>query len=87
MQTQDYKYITMKRVIEKNKIKRLQSQLHCIDKAKETKKNHIFFVDSGEGKKDVVKRIKKTEPTKSEVPKETDDEQVRYPSISSHFHF
>jgi hypothetical protein len=33
----------MKRVIEKNKIKRLQSQLHCIDKAKENQKESHFL--------------------------------------------
>lgn len=45
MQTQDVKYIVMKRTIEKNKIKRLQSHLHMIDAANEVANTHTFFVD------------------------------------------
>uniref|UniRef100_A0A336LL99 U3 small nucleolar RNA-associated protein 11 n=1 Tax=Culicoides sonorensis TaxID=179676 RepID=A0A336LL99_CULSO len=48
MQTQDIKYIIMKRTIEKNKIQRLQSHLHMIDMANEIQNKHIFFVDSEE---------------------------------------
>jgi len=46
METQDKKYIAMKRTIESNKIKRLQGHLHMTDIADRTKNNHIFFVDS-----------------------------------------
>uniref|UniRef100_A0A1A9WX10 U3 small nucleolar RNA-associated protein 11 n=1 Tax=Glossina brevipalpis TaxID=37001 RepID=A0A1A9WX10_9MUSC len=45
MQTQDLKYLTMKRTIETKKIKRLQSQLHMIDFADTVPNTHIFFVD------------------------------------------
>uniref|UniRef100_A0A1A9VRF1 U3 small nucleolar RNA-associated protein 11 n=1 Tax=Glossina austeni TaxID=7395 RepID=A0A1A9VRF1_GLOAU len=45
MQTQDLKYVTMKRTIETKKIKRLQSQLHMIDFANTVPNTHIFFVD------------------------------------------
>lgn len=45
MESQDIKYISMKRTIEANKIKRLQSQLHMIDAANETENTHTFFVD------------------------------------------
>lgn len=45
METQDTAYISMKRTIEYNKIKRLQSHLHMIDTADRTKNKHIFFVD------------------------------------------
>lgn len=48
MRTQDIKYITMKRTIEANKIKRLQSQLHMIDVANEFQNKHTFFLDDGE---------------------------------------
>lgn len=48
MQTQDMKYIVMKRTIEKNKIKRLQSHLHLIDAANEVPNKHTFFVDDEE---------------------------------------
>lgn len=46
MQTQDIKYIIMKRTVEKNKIQRLQSHLHMIDMANEVQNKHIFFVDN-----------------------------------------
>ncbi|XP_058063052.1 probable U3 small nucleolar RNA-associated protein 11 [Anopheles bellator] len=48
MQTQDLKYVTMKRTMEANKIRRLQSQLHMTDIVNGTPNNHIFFVDNDE---------------------------------------
>lgn len=48
MQSQDVKYITMKRTMETKKIQRLQSQLHMIDVANEVKNKHIFFLDDDE---------------------------------------
>lgn len=48
METQDKRYISMKRTIESNKIKRLQSHLHMTDIADRTKNQHIFFVDTEE---------------------------------------
>lgn len=48
METQDKKYISMKRTIEANKIKRLQAQLHMTDVADRTKNKHVFFLDSDE---------------------------------------
>jgi U3 small nucleolar RNA-associated protein 11 len=45
METQDIKYISMKRTIERRKIERLQNQLHFIDKDKKVKNKHIYFVD------------------------------------------
>ncbi|XP_044736176.1 probable U3 small nucleolar RNA-associated protein 11 [Chrysoperla carnea] len=51
MRSQDLKYITHKRVLEANKIKKLQAQLHLLDTANKTKNSHIFFVDDDEGKK------------------------------------
>lgn len=46
MQTQDIKYISMKRTIESNKIARLQSELHMIDATNSIRNQHTFFVDS-----------------------------------------
>lgn len=46
MQTQDLKYISMKRTIETNKIRRLQSELHMIDATNNIKNRHTFFIDS-----------------------------------------
>lgn len=46
METQDKRYISMKRTIETNKIKRLQSRLHMTDVADRTKNKHVFFVES-----------------------------------------
>ncbi|XP_061390037.1 probable U3 small nucleolar RNA-associated protein 11 [Musca vetustissima] len=43
METQDIKYITMKRTMEAKKIKRLQSQLHMIDFANTVPNKHLFF--------------------------------------------
>lgn len=59
MQTQDFKYITMKRTIEANKIRRLQSNLHMTDVADRTKNKHTFFVDSKAETKnfDLAKRL------------------------------
>ncbi|KAG5672218.1 hypothetical protein PVAND_002360 [Polypedilum vanderplanki] len=49
METQDKKYIIMKRTIEKRKIQRLQEQLHLIDDPKRLKKSkHIKFDDDGQ---------------------------------------
>lgn len=45
METQDLKYVAYKRNMEAKKIEKLQSQLHLIDAANETKNKHIFFVD------------------------------------------
>ncbi|CAO1421385.1 unnamed protein product [Diamesa hyperborea] len=59
MQTQDFKYITMKRTIEGNKIRRLQSNLHMTDVADRTINKHTFFVDSRAETKnfDLAKRL------------------------------
>lgn len=59
METQDKKYIAMKRTIESNKIKRLQAQLHMTDVADRTKNKHKFFLDSDEEGKpfDLAKRL------------------------------
>lgn len=48
MQTQDVKYITMKRTIEANRIKRMQSELHMLDAANHVKNTHTFFTDNDE---------------------------------------
>ncbi|XP_077269860.1 putative U3 small nucleolar RNA-associated protein 11 [Temnothorax americanus] len=45
METQDLRYVAYKRNIEAKKIDKLQSQLHMIDAANETRNKHIFFVD------------------------------------------
>ncbi|CRK86783.1 CLUMA_CG000614, isoform A [Clunio marinus] len=59
METQDKKYISMKRTIESNKIKRLQSHLHMTDVAEKTKNKHIFFLENGKELKnfDLAERL------------------------------
>ncbi|XP_055628923.1 probable U3 small nucleolar RNA-associated protein 11 [Toxorhynchites rutilus septentrionalis] len=59
METQDLKYINMKRTMEANKIERLQGRLHMTDVANRTKNKHIFFVDDMEEAKsfDVADRL------------------------------
>ncbi|XP_022654804.1 probable U3 small nucleolar RNA-associated protein 11 [Varroa jacobsoni] len=48
MQTQDHRYIQMKRVIETQKIEKLKSELHCIGLIQEVTNNHTFFDDDGQ---------------------------------------
>lgn len=59
METQDKRYISMKRTIESNKIKRLQSHLHMTEVADRTKNKHMFFLENGEQLKnfDLAKRL------------------------------
>lgn len=45
METQDIRYVSYKRNIERNKIDKLQSELHMLDIANETRNKHIFFVE------------------------------------------
>lgn len=59
METQDIKYVAYKRNIEAKKIDKLQSQLHMIDAANETRNKHTFFTDDDEEVRtfDVAKRL------------------------------
>lgn len=57
MQTQDVKYVSMKKTIEANKIKRMQSELHMIDLANEIPFKQTFFVDSDEEDVDLATRL------------------------------
>lgn len=62
MQTQDVKYVTMKKTIEANKIRRMQSELHMTDVANTVKNTHILFTDSNERDIDLAGRLN-THPT------------------------
>lgn len=88
METQDIKYITMKRTIEKRKIERLQSQLHQIDTSNKTKNRHYFFVENEKDAKkfDVAKRlntdpsmiaVKSNRPKLDKVASKLSDEMVK----------
>lgn len=59
MQTQDVKYIIMKKTIEANKIQKMQSELHMLDEANTVKNTHTFFTDSGDEdtEVDLAKRL------------------------------
>ncbi|XP_032670178.1 probable U3 small nucleolar RNA-associated protein 11 [Odontomachus brunneus] len=59
METQDIKYIAYRKHLESRKINKLQSELHMIDTANETKNQHIFFVDNNEEMKnfDLAKKL------------------------------
>ncbi|XP_053683493.1 probable U3 small nucleolar RNA-associated protein 11 [Sabethes cyaneus] len=46
MDTQDLRYVNMKRTMETNKIARLQSRLHMTEVADIVPNRHIFFVDN-----------------------------------------
>lgn len=62
MQTQDVRYVNMKRVQEMKRIERLQSQLHLIDVAnKPSKRLHKFFFDSKKDAEDFAARKNETE--------------------------
>ncbi|XP_050419617.1 probable U3 small nucleolar RNA-associated protein 11 [Adelges cooleyi] len=45
MQTKDLKYINMRATMERKKVERLQSELHFLDQANQTKNTHMFFED------------------------------------------
>ncbi|KAL4707127.1 hypothetical protein ACJJTC_011254 [Scirpophaga incertulas] len=85
MQTQDIKYINMKRTIESRRINRLQSELHMTDIADSAVNTHTFFVDEGEEKTfDLAKRLD-THPSllerKSNRPRLTDLSKLELPNI------
>ncbi|XP_059061159.1 probable U3 small nucleolar RNA-associated protein 11 [Achroia grisella] len=87
MQTQDIRYINMKRTMESRRIDRLQSELHMTDVADSTPNTHIFFVDEGEEKDfDVAKRLD-THPKllgrKSNRPRLSDLDKIKIPLIDS----
>lgn len=46
MQTQDFKYVSLKRNIEAKKIERLKSSLHLLDAEGKPKNKHTFFVET-----------------------------------------
>uniref|UniRef100_A0A1E1VZ43 U3 small nucleolar RNA-associated protein 11 n=1 Tax=Pectinophora gossypiella TaxID=13191 RepID=A0A1E1VZ43_PECGO len=86
MQTQDIKYINMKRTIESRRINRLQSQLHMTEIADSTPNTHVFFVDEGEEKDfDLAQRLD-THPSllgrKSNRPRLSDLNKITLPDIS-----
>ncbi|KAF9411515.1 hypothetical protein HW555_009707 [Spodoptera exigua] len=86
MQTQDLKYINMKRTIESRRINRLQAQLHMTDVAEVTPNTHTFFVEEGEEKDfDLAKRLD-THPAllgrKSNRPRLSDLDKLSLPDIS-----
>ncbi|XP_055911691.1 probable U3 small nucleolar RNA-associated protein 11 [Eupeodes corollae] len=88
METQDLKYIGMKRTMETKKIKRLQSQLHMIDFANEVQNKHTFFVDGEEVKNlsdfDIAKRLD-THPSllgrKTNRPRMQDLAKLKIPDV------
>lgn len=85
MQTQDLKYINMKRIIETRRINRLQAQLHMTDVADGTKNTHTFFLDEGEEKDfDLAKRLD-THPAllnrKSNRPRLSDLNKIQLPDL------
>ncbi|CAG0899463.1 unnamed protein product [Darwinula stevensoni] len=59
MQTQDLKYLTMRRVEEGHKIQQLKSTLHVFETDGKPHNKHVFFVDSKQEAKDfdVSKRL------------------------------
>uniref|UniRef100_A0A182S705 U3 small nucleolar RNA-associated protein 11 n=1 Tax=Anopheles maculatus TaxID=74869 RepID=A0A182S705_9DIPT len=88
MQTQDLKYVTMKRTMESNKIRRLQGQLHMTDVVNETPNNHIFFVEDEQeaNEFDLAKRLD-THPQligrRSNRPRLSDLEKLQLASVSA----
>ncbi|KAI8439879.1 hypothetical protein MSG28_001345 [Choristoneura fumiferana] len=85
MQTQDVKYINMKRTMESRRITRLQSELHMTDIAESTPNTHTFFVDEDEVENfDLAKRLD-THPAllgrKSNRPRLADLDKIQLPDV------
>ncbi|XP_063380185.1 probable U3 small nucleolar RNA-associated protein 11 [Cydia fagiglandana] len=85
MQSQDVKYINMKRVMESRRIARLQSELHMTDIAEATNNTHTFFVESDEEKDfDLAKRLD-THPAllgrKTNRPRLADLDKIQLPDV------
>ncbi|CAH2258256.1 probable U3 small nucleolar RNA-associated protein 11 [Pararge aegeria] len=90
MQTQDLKYVNMKRTVETRRIQRLQSQLHMTDVADSTPNTHTFFVDKGEEKNfDIAKRLD-THPAlinrKCNRPRLSDINKLSLPEVEQVIH-
>lgn len=71
METQDVKYVVMKRTIEKRKIDRLQSSLHKIDQANQTQNKHYYFVDNEKEMEKFTLPVSNKKKTPSTLDKET----------------
>ncbi|XP_032512353.2 probable U3 small nucleolar RNA-associated protein 11 [Danaus plexippus] len=89
MQTQDLKYINMKRTIESRRIQRMQSQLHMTNVADSTPNTHVFFVEEDEAKNfDLAKRLD-THPSlinrKSNRPRLSDLDKITLPEVNDEF--
>lgn len=87
MQTQDLKYINMKRTMESRQINRLQAQLHMTDVADATPNTHTFFIEEGEEKDfDIAKRLD-THPAllgrKSNRPRMSDLNKIELPELDN----
>ncbi|XP_053679314.1 probable U3 small nucleolar RNA-associated protein 11 [Anopheles nili] len=87
MQTQDLKYIAMKRTVEANKIRRLQSKLHMTDVVNGTTNSHTFFVEDDQeaAQFDLAKRLD-THPDligrRTNRPRLADLEKLQLASVS-----
>lgn len=57
METQDIRYVNMKRTLEMKKIEKLQAQLHLID-VKKPKNSHKYFFDSKQEAKEFERKKK-----------------------------
>ncbi|KAG8228447.1 hypothetical protein J437_LFUL009098 [Ladona fulva] len=88
MQTQDMKYVDLKRRVEASKIEKMQSRMHIIDVANETSNKHIFFVDSKKEAKefDLASRLD-THPSlisrRINRPRLSDLKTLTLPSVDS----
>lgn len=51
MQTQDHKYVAMRRLMERRKIEKLQGSLHLLDRDSDTSNTHTIFVEDESEKK------------------------------------
>lgn len=61
METQDVRYINMKRTLEMKKIEKLQSQLHLIDVKEKPKNSHKYFFESKKEAKEFEMKQKEKE--------------------------